>query len=287
MLFDAWREAFAGRDDVTLVLKDFGANGIYRNAGREPIREHSPSGALPRIVLIDEDLSTDELAALYRACDVLVHPYRGEGFAMPVLEAMACGLPAIVTAGGPTDEFLPADAGWRIDARPVPVRRGPHRHAGDPRATVDPRARPGASGRAAARGRRRRGRRARRPAAAPAAPPPRAYSWDAVAARYQERITALAAPPSPAGQRRRARALPARGGGRPARAGHARLAPLGSSRRAAGRVGGGDHPRDAAPACTCWPIPASTASPRISRPTSCRRPRPRGSTSRAAPTSTC
>ncbi|HEY1713727.1 MAG TPA: glycosyltransferase, partial [Solirubrobacteraceae bacterium] len=119
VLFNAWRRAFAGRDDVTLVLKDFGANDIYRNAGREPILEHAASGALPRIVLIDEDLSTDEVAALYRACDVLVHPYRGEGFAMPVLEAMACGLPVIVTAGGPTDEFVPADAGWRISAERV------------------------------------------------------------------------------------------------------------------------------------------------------------------------
>ncbi|MGH2892845.1 MAG: glycosyltransferase family 4 protein, partial [Solirubrobacteraceae bacterium] len=117
VLFDAWRTAFAGRDDVTLVLKDFGANDIYRSSGREPIHEHIASGALPRIVLIDEDLSTDEVAALYRACNVLVHPYRGEGFAMPVLEAMACGLPAIVTAGGPTDEFLPDDAGWRISSQ--------------------------------------------------------------------------------------------------------------------------------------------------------------------------
>ncbi|MFZ1993519.1 MAG: glycosyltransferase, partial [Solirubrobacteraceae bacterium] len=117
VLFDAWRTAFAGRDDVTLVLKDFGANDIYRNSGREPIREHIASGTLPRIVLVDEDLCTDAVAALYRACDVLVHPYRGEGFAMPVLEAMACGLPAIVTAGGPTDEFLPDDAGWRISSQ--------------------------------------------------------------------------------------------------------------------------------------------------------------------------
>jgi glycosyltransferase involved in cell wall biosynthesis len=119
LLFSAWCEAFAGRQDVTLVLKDFGADGIYRDADRGPIREHAGSGALPRIVLIEDELPTEELAALYRACDVLVHPYRGEGFAMPVLEAMACGLPAIVTAGGPTDEFLPVDAGWRIDSRRV------------------------------------------------------------------------------------------------------------------------------------------------------------------------
>jgi hypothetical protein len=33
---------------------------------------------------------------------------------MPVLEAMACGTPAIVTEGGPTDEFCPPAAGWRI-----------------------------------------------------------------------------------------------------------------------------------------------------------------------------
>jgi len=119
LLFSAWCEAFAGRDDVTLVLKDFGADGIYRAADRGPIRGHATSGTLPRIVLIDDDLATPDLAALYRACDVLVHPYRGEGFAMPVLEAMACGLPAIVTAGGPTDEFLPVEASWRIESRRV------------------------------------------------------------------------------------------------------------------------------------------------------------------------
>jgi glycosyltransferase involved in cell wall biosynthesis len=192
VLFDAWREAFAARDDVTLVLKDFGANDIYRDSGREPIHRHIASGALPRIVLLDDDLSTDEVAALYRSCDVLVHPYRGEGFAMPVLEAMACGLPVIATAGGPTDEFLPAEAGWRIESRQVlfaedridtlQTRGRPWVLEPDPAHLVallrqadttdddDLEAR-GRAGRAAAQD----------------------YSWDAVAARYQDRITALAA----------------------------------------------------------------------------------------------
>ncbi len=192
ILFSAWREAFAGRDDVTLVLKDFGADGIYRTGERGAIREHVASGALPRIELIDAELRTDELAALYRACDVLVAPYRGEAFAMPVLEAMACGLPVIVTAGGPTDEFVPDGAGWRIESRRVSF---PHNRVD----TLATRGRPwmlepdrphlvtllreaDATEPAA-----RRERGALGTAAAQRLP------WVAVAARYSQRIAALAA----------------------------------------------------------------------------------------------
>jgi hypothetical protein len=111
LLLDAWQQAFAGREDVALVIKDFGSNGVYRGADRGRIRQLAEADAL---VHLDADLDDAEMAALYRACDVLVHPYRGEGFAMPVLEAMASGLPVIHTAGGPTDEFCPPEAGWRI-----------------------------------------------------------------------------------------------------------------------------------------------------------------------------
>ena len=45
------------------------------------------------------------MAGLYAACDCLAHPYRGEGFALPVVEAMACGLPAIVTGAGPALDY--------------------------------------------------------------------------------------------------------------------------------------------------------------------------------------
>jgi glycosyltransferase involved in cell wall biosynthesis len=117
ILLAVWKAAFAGREDVVLIVKDFGAAGVYRAGEREAIRQHAHSGALPRIELLEEELTDDQMAGLYRACDVLVHPYRGEGFAMGVLEAMACGIPAIVTHGGPTDEFCPSEAGWRIRSR--------------------------------------------------------------------------------------------------------------------------------------------------------------------------
>ncbi len=64
------------------------------------------------------------MAALYRACDVLVHPYRGEGFGLPVAEAMACGLPTIVTAGGACLDFCDQATSWMLPAheRPAEVR---------------------------------------------------------------------------------------------------------------------------------------------------------------------
>ena len=58
----------------------------------------------------------NRLPGLYTACDCFVLPYRGEGFGLPVLEAMACGLPVIVTAGGATDDFVRDEFAWRVPA---------------------------------------------------------------------------------------------------------------------------------------------------------------------------
>jgi glycosyltransferase involved in cell wall biosynthesis len=42
-------------------------------------------------------LPPEEVAKLYRTCDILVFvPYR-EGFGLPALEAMACGIPAVLS----------------------------------------------------------------------------------------------------------------------------------------------------------------------------------------------
>tara|TARA_R100001377_G_scaffold65804_1_gene41099 strand:- start:361 stop:867 length:507 start_codon:yes stop_codon:yes gene_type:complete len=63
---------------------------------------------------IDEDLSDEEMAALFKSSDILVHPYRAEGFGMHVQEAMACGCIPLVSALGPTDDFVSQDNGFRL-----------------------------------------------------------------------------------------------------------------------------------------------------------------------------
>ncbi|HEX5925080.1 MAG TPA: glycosyltransferase [Baekduia sp.] len=195
VLLSAYGEAFAGRDDVTLIVKDFGADGVYRGGDRAELLRMAADERGPRVLHLTETLTDDEVAALYRACDVLVHPYRGEGFAMPVLEAMACGLPTVVTDGGPTDEFCPADAGWRIPSTKALL---PGRRVGDlPVAgeawMLEPdrdalvallREVADASGEE----RVRRGAVARAAAAT--------LGWEAVAARYAERIHALSDRPA-------------------------------------------------------------------------------------------
>jgi len=54
------------------------------------------------------------VGSLYRRAHVLVAPYRAEGFALPIAEAMACGTVVIATAGGGAADYLDDEVGYVI-----------------------------------------------------------------------------------------------------------------------------------------------------------------------------
>ena len=56
------------------------------------------------------------MAQLYQAADAYVSPYSAEGFNLPVLEAIACGVPVICTKGGPTDDFTNDQLVYKISS---------------------------------------------------------------------------------------------------------------------------------------------------------------------------
>ena len=107
--------------DARLVLK--GSELLYPSrdeiaeACRVVLDDAERARVLPRLIYTGSQLSFARIAELYQAADVYVSAYLAEGFNLPVLEAAACGLPVICTAGGPTDDFTRSDFALRIESK--------------------------------------------------------------------------------------------------------------------------------------------------------------------------
>jgi glycosyltransferase involved in cell wall biosynthesis len=85
-----------------------------------PLREIAallPEPSPPVGVLYNQPLSTGRLVELYQGADCFVLPTRGEGWGMPILKAMACGLPVVATNWSAPTTFLTGENSY-----PLPVR---------------------------------------------------------------------------------------------------------------------------------------------------------------------
>jgi glycosyltransferase involved in cell wall biosynthesis len=113
---------------VRIVLKGMGE--LYQSKGLFVTYTNQLTAAerqmiRPRVTYVDQTLSFTDMARLYQLADVYVSPYRAEGFNMPVLEAVACGVPVICTAGGATDDFTTDDFALRINSSRVAFHQNP------------------------------------------------------------------------------------------------------------------------------------------------------------------
>jgi len=64
---------------------------------------------LDDVVRCESGISDDELAGLYAEAQVAVVPSLYEGFSLPAIEAMACGVPLVATTGGALPEVVGTD----------------------------------------------------------------------------------------------------------------------------------------------------------------------------------
>lgn len=119
-LLQAWALAFAAGDGVRLVVKTF-ANP-HNRFGEELAawRQQHPQAA--PVVHVEQELSDGALRALYELADALVGVARGEGFGLPLAEAMLLGVPVVCSAHGGQRDFCSPETAWLVDWQYAPAQ---------------------------------------------------------------------------------------------------------------------------------------------------------------------
>ena len=133
-LLKAYFSEFTQEDNVVLILKTyFGPNDGEQERDRirniiQVMRQALRLKSYPRLQLIHEILSFDDIKRLYATADCYCLPSRGEGWGVPHFDAMGYGLPAIATKGTGPEEFITSECGWLVNSHPSPCVDMPHPH---------------------------------------------------------------------------------------------------------------------------------------------------------------
>jgi hypothetical protein len=126
LLLRAFFEEFSAADDVALIIFShlFGARNAYRPKTIQAkvrlfveqmgLDQRPDAPPVDRVVVVSERLPATDMRRLYKTADAFVLPTHGEGWGLPVIEAMAMGLPTIATDYSGIREFLTPEVGFPV-----------------------------------------------------------------------------------------------------------------------------------------------------------------------------
>lgn len=138
LLLTVFNRTFRAAEPVLLVCKVLNRNPDVHVS--EEIRLLHLKSTGGRIAFLhNRELPYSELGALYRSADAYVSVSRGEGWNLPLMEALACGLPAIATDWGAHTVFVKEDMAYPLRIRGVvPAESSNRNHIGFNWADPDP-----------------------------------------------------------------------------------------------------------------------------------------------------
>jgi glycosyltransferase involved in cell wall biosynthesis len=108
-LISAFKNEFKKTEDVCLIVKTMNL-GLTQSVSDE-IKKIKYAKESAQVYVKEERFKPYELGSFYTAGDCFVLPTRGEAWGLPLLEALACGIPVITTGWGAPDEILRDDSG--------------------------------------------------------------------------------------------------------------------------------------------------------------------------------
>jgi glycosyltransferase involved in cell wall biosynthesis len=116
LLLKTFNEVFQSREPVRLVCKVMNRDPSV--SLKDEIRGLGLRSSGGKInYLFNLEFPHYQLGSLYRSADCFLSVSRGEGWDMPLMEAMACGLPCIATDWGAHQEFFHAGVGYPLRVR--------------------------------------------------------------------------------------------------------------------------------------------------------------------------
>ena len=112
-LLEAYGKSFSKEDNVSLIIKTF--PNPHNNLFELLKYYRSINNKYPHVEVIEEDLNLSQIKSLYLQSDCLIAPSHGEGFGLPIAEAMALEIPVLTTAWGGQLDFIDSSNAWLID----------------------------------------------------------------------------------------------------------------------------------------------------------------------------
>lgn len=111
----AFRRSFGASREARLIVKLNGAPAAHRDI-------EALAAGCGNVTLVYDWLDAQGLVGLFRSADALLSLHRSEGFGLPMLEAMAQGVPVVATGWSGNLDFMDQDCATLVPAELVAVQ---------------------------------------------------------------------------------------------------------------------------------------------------------------------